>query len=72
MDYRKAKVKSMKELTRVTTVQLTEILRVDDEMAARLQGTDDAYKAYLSGVMRKRLGVDDVVVTNVQDFIREE
>lgn len=58
----------MKEITRITTLQITEIVKVPDEMLA---GDKDAYAKTLAADMKKDYGFDDVVVLNAQDFVRD-
>lgn len=63
----------MKENTRITTVQITEVERMDDATLNFLtaEETKEHYKHYLAASLKEMLGVDNVVVTDVQDFIRD-
>ena len=66
-------VKSMKENTRITTIQITEVERISDKMTDYI-ASDEAkaiYKNNMELSLKKMLGVDDVKVTNVQDFIQD-
>ena len=58
----------MKEITRITTVQITEIVKVPDE---KMAGDKDAYAKTLAADMKKDYGFDDVLVLSAQDFIRD-
>lgn len=58
-----------KEITRIITVQITDIGVVDDEFddaESRAWVKENAGKIY-----KEFLDVDDVVVTDVQDFIKD-
>ena len=66
-------VKGMKENTRITTIQITEVERISDKMTDYIV-SDEAkaiYKNNMELSLKKMLGVDDVKVTNVQDFIQD-
>lgn len=59
----------MKEITRIITVQITDIAKVDDDFndgESRDWVRENAGEAY-----KQILDVDDVVVTDVQDFIKD-
>lgn len=63
----------MKENTRITTIQITEVERISDKMTDYI-ASDEAkaiYKNNMELSLKKMLGVDDVKVTNVQDFIQD-
>ena len=63
----------MKEHTRITTVQITEVVK-DEQEAIDFVMREDAkelYKGTLSEELKKLLHVDDVVVTGIQDFVQE-
>lgn len=59
----------MKEITRITTVQITsidvaeDVSNIEESKERTRKGAADAIKTFLP--------VDDVVVLNVQDFIRD-
>lgn len=58
----------MKEVTRIVTVELTEIEKVEDEtmIKSKEQCENDLKEGY------SKLGVyDNVNITNIQDFVRE-
>ena len=59
----------MKELTRIITVQFTTIDKFEDYDTEIL--TKDEHAKYVKDDMERLFKVDDVVVTNVQDFIRD-
>jgi len=63
----------MKEHTRITTVQITEVVK-DEQEAIDFVMREDAkehYKGTLSEELKKLLHVDDVVVTGIQDFVQD-
>ncbi len=65
-------VSNTKEVTRITTLRITEIVRDTDE-AINATTTDEAKQYYRETLQNtlKTLGVDDVVVDNVQGFIMD-
>ena len=58
----------MKEITRIATVRITSVTRVEDESEII---TKEKSATGLENAIRKALCIDDVVVDNVQDFVRE-
>ena len=58
----------MKEITRIITVQITDIAKVNSEKD--VHSKEEEAKA-VAEMIKEELGVDDVVITNVQDFIRD-
>lgn len=59
----------MKEVTRITTLRVTEIIRVEDEKDL-VEKTE--YGKTLANDCKEIFRVDDVVVDNVQDFILDK
>lgn len=57
-----------KELTRIITVQITGIAK---GWEAENAASPEKEKEALIKSLRKHYDVDDVVITNVQDFIRD-
>lgn len=66
-------VNAMKEVTRITTVRITEIVRDTDKVinAVTTEESKQDYKEELQLLVKSKLGVDDVVVDDVQDFIMD-
>ena len=63
----------MKEITRITTVEITEVGVMPEEVADYCtdEKAKESYKSRLKDELKKMLGADDVNVTNVQDFIKD-
>lgn len=59
----------MKEITRITTVQITEIAKVEDDFD--FMGSKELTYELMGGIIKNSLDCDDAVVVNVQDFIRD-
>lgn len=59
----------MVELTRVFTVEVTCIVKYDDNTSEVI--SKDRAKDKLANGIKETFMADDVVVTNVQDFIKE-
>ncbi len=59
----------MKEITRIATVRLTAIIKTDDNMTDIV--SKEAVKERLTKVLSSIPGMDNVVVDDVQDFIRD-
>jgi len=59
----------MREITRIITVQLTDIAKVDDDFDSA--ETKENVKKNAGGIIKNLLGVDDAVIVEVQDFIRD-
>lgn len=59
----------MKEITRIITVQLTDIAKVDDDFNS--EETKENVKKNAGGIVKNLLGVDDAVIVDVQDFIQD-
>jgi len=57
----------MKELTRISTIRITAI---DKSEESNFTTKEEVKKAFLED-FKRRWDVDDVVVDNVQDFVRE-
>lgn len=58
----------MKEITRIVTMEVTQIVQVEDE--TEVMSREEA-KQYIETSMKNYAGYDDVLVTNVQDFVRD-
>lgn len=58
----------MKEITRITTVELTSIAKVNDE--SELIAKEELKKCFEKG-LKAVANCDDVKVLNMQDFIRD-
>lgn len=59
----------MKEITRIITVQITDIAKVEDDFDFE-ESKEKTFKT--SGqIIKNLLGGDDAVVVKVQDFIRD-
>lgn len=58
----------MKEITRIITIELTEIARINDE--DEIYTRDEVMREAPTHI-KKALGVDDINIVKVQDFIRE-
>lgn len=63
----------MKEITRITTVQITEIVKEKSEDADFIltEEAKENYKIVLEGGLKSVLGVDNVAVTGIQDFVQD-
>lgn len=59
----------MKEITRITTVQITEIEKVEDDFD--FVGSKELTQELMGGIIKNSLDCDDAVVVQVQDFIRD-
>lgn len=59
----------MKEVTRVITAQITGINKVDDNLS-QITSKDMATRVFVNG-MKAISGADDIVILNIQDFIRD-
>ena len=62
----------MKELTRIWTVELTEIDKANDEVIEELLNKYTKHRI-MQGITNevKNLGFDDVHVINIQDFVKD-
>lgn len=59
----------MREITRIITVQISDIAQVDDDFDIE-ESREKTFKT--SGqIIKNLIGVDDAVVVDVQDFIRD-
>lgn len=56
----------MKEITRIITARITIVNRVEEHKKATQEGKREAAKLICDA-----LGFDDVVIDEVQDFVRE-
>lgn len=61
----------MKEVTRVLTVQITNIKAIEDWQVNNL-AEERKEEARAIEFVYRFLGVDNVVVTSVKDFVRDE
>lgn len=59
----------MKEITRIITCEITYV--TSDENTVARPSTHEDMKA-VADILKKNLCVDNVVVTNVQSFLRDE
>lgn len=59
----------MKEVTRITTLQITDISTGED--ISGIGESREGAKKYVPDIIKRVFDVDDVVVLNVQDFIRD-
>lgn len=59
----------MKEITRINTVQITDIAKVEDDFD--FVESKERTEKTAGGVIKSLLGCDDAVVVQVQDFIRD-
>ena len=59
----------MREITRIITVQITDIAKVDDDFDSA--ETKENVKKNAGEIIKNLLGCDDAVVVDVQDFILE-
>lgn len=59
----------MKEITRITTVQITEIAKVEDDFD--FVGSKELTQELMGDIIKNSLDSDDAVVVQVQDFIRD-
>lgn len=57
----------MSEITKITTIQITEIFKNQTDLQDKTE-----YGKELAEDIKNIFGADDVVATNVQDFVREE
>lgn len=63
----------MKEHTRITVVQITEVAK-DEQDVVEFAMSDEAKKVYaksLARALKSMLKVDDVMVVSVQDFVAD-
>lgn len=59
----------MKEVTRITTVQITAIETGED--ISCIEETRERARKFVPDAIKDMFDVDDVVVLNVQDFVRD-
>ena len=59
----------MQEITRIITVQITDIAQVENDFDSA--ETRENVKKNAGGIIKNLLGCDDAVVVDVQDFIRD-
>ena len=62
----------MKEMTTIVTAEITYITQVPDEQADEfvVQDREDSTRREMEKEFRKKLNADCVVVTNVQDVVK--
>lgn len=60
----------MKEITQIITCEITSIINVPDEFDTALLASEEV-KQQFARVIKGNLNCDDVVVTNMQHFVRE-
>lgn len=61
----------MKEITKITTVQITRIFEVSDVLLGGILEDNDILSQAIETCMKKHLGADDVTVIKMQDFVRD-
>jgi hypothetical protein len=61
----------MAEITRIITLEITEVIEPRDTEYDDIPTKEEAKKTLRDDLMRT-FGFDDVVITNIQDFIRDE
>jgi hypothetical protein len=61
----------MKEITVVTTCEITTIERFTDEQAAIIEENKDLSTVFIEADFKETLGVDDVKILKNQFFIRD-
>lgn len=59
----------MKEITRIITVQITDIAKVEDNFD--FKKSKERTRKNVADAIKEDYEVDDVVVLDVQDFIRD-
>ena len=63
----------MKEVTTIVTLEITSVVEYPDDKTEKVIEIDrlDAFKQHLGESIKHELNVDDVVVTNIQDFVMD-
>lgn len=63
----------MKEITTIVTLEITSVGKYPDDKADKVIEADkmDAFKKHLAETIKHDMKVDDVVVTNIQDFVMD-
>ena len=59
----------MKEITRIITVQITDVAQIDDDFD--FEENRERVRKTAGGVIKGLIGVDDAVVVDIQDFVRD-
>ena len=59
----------MREITRIITVQITDIAKIDDDFD--FEENRERVRKCAGGVIKELIGVDDAVVVDIQDFVRD-
>jgi len=63
------KGENMREITRIITVQITDIAKIDDDFD--IAENRERVKKTCGGVIKELIGVDDAVIVDIQDFVRD-
>lgn len=61
----------MKEITRIFTIQITEIRKVDDSELAAVLAEKNTLADTVKNELRAVLDVDDALLLNAKDFVRD-
>lgn len=63
----------MKEHTRITVVQITQVAREEQDVVDFITSKDakDLYKKSMASAIKQYLQADDVVMLSVQDFVAD-
>jgi hypothetical protein len=61
--------KDMREITRIITVQITDIAMIGNDFD--FEENRERVKKTCGGVIKELIGVDDVVIVDIQDFVRD-
>lgn len=59
----------MREITRIITVQITDIAMIGNNFD--FEENRERVKKTCGGVIKELIGVDDVVIVDIQDFVRD-
>ena len=64
----------MKELTQIVTLEITCISQLEDEECERIITEENKrpVKQMVEALIKDYTGADNVLVTNIQNFVREE
>ena len=61
----------MKEITRIITAEITVIFKADDTKLDAFLNDHDVIAKGIKTSLPKEIGVDDVTVIKMQDFVRD-
>lgn len=62
----------MKEVTQIITCEITSVIKSCPEDTLPPMPMAEAVRRGLAKLIKTNLRVDDVVITNIQEFVREE